>query len=162
MSRLHLDDIPMLDSVDTDWRKVPVIQDDFSSAKHCKSQVTLLKLAVEIQLKIIDQLDLTQPVDVEALKTLCQTCKQLRSIVQDNVRLEKVSRVIFTTKERSSRTLDGKHWATHQSMADTQTIAAILYAMSSDPWFEHVLKHTISHSMAGINSSLSHSWCARK
>lgn len=86
---LHLDDIPMLDSVDTDWRKVPVIQHDFSSAKHYKSQVTLLKLAAEIHLKVIDQFGLTQPVDVETLKSLCQTCKQLRSIVQDNVRLEK-------------------------------------------------------------------------
>ncbi|KAK5092762.1 hypothetical protein LTR70_005241 [Exophiala xenobiotica] len=86
---LHLDDTLMPDSVDTVWRKVRVNQDDFSSALYGKSQITLLKLAVEVQLRIVDQFDLAQPVDVEALKSLSRTCKQLHFIVQDNVRLAK-------------------------------------------------------------------------
>lgn len=57
-----------------------------------QSQVTLLQLPIEIQFSIIDDFDLAQFVDVEALKSLCHTCKHLRFIVKDNLRLGKSSK----------------------------------------------------------------------
>jgi len=86
---LHFDDILEPGSNNTNWRNDRVTQNNFASAKYCRSQVTLLKLAVEVQLRIVDQFDLAQPVDVEALKSLSRTCRQLYFIVQDNVRLAK-------------------------------------------------------------------------